>query len=203
MSPQDRARRVVGRLNGANSFGRHTLISVVDARVPDKAYRILALLECVCWDASAQLAFEEIAEAVNCSRRQAIRLVRLLESLGYISAGRKRNQRNGYSVVGITGVRMGGRAAAEKADEVVAVPEKRSGAICPGCVRPVKRLGKTGVCRSCADAATLAQRVEEARREIGPDATPEQLAAHLKNARLAARIRRLIQKPEPVKELIA
>lgn len=67
---------------------------------------------------------------------------------------------------------------------------------CQRCHRRVKRLGSAGWCRGCTDDANLAAKLESARMELGIGATPEQLAAHLNNARLAHRIRRILEKWE-------
>jgi hypothetical protein len=146
-TPQDLARRVAGRRDGAEIFGRHSLVSVVDERLADKAFRILALLECCCWDAPAQLAFEEIAFAVNSSRPQVIRHVGLLESAGYITVKRSHNKRNEYAVPGVTGVRVRGRAVNAS---VVAVAETpRPTVKCPECSKSVPSLLRVGWCRAC------------------------------------------------------
>lgn len=65
---------------------------------------------------------------------------------------------------------------------------------CQKCQRKVKMLGRSGWCRACAADAELASLVSAARVELGPGATPEQLAAHLKNSRLAAKIRRMLER---------
>jgi DNA-binding Lrp family transcriptional regulator len=144
-TPQDLARKVAGRRDGATIFGRHSLVSVVDERVPDKGFRILALLECCCWDAPTRLAFEEIAAAVNSSRPQVIRHIRALESLGYITVRRAHNKRNEYAVPGVTGVRVRGTVVAP----VVVEKPKRITVQCPKCSRPVPALLRVGWCRAC------------------------------------------------------
>ena len=67
---------------------------------------------------------------------------------------------------------------------------------CGRCRKPCRKVGRAGWCRSCVETSELAARVESARAEVGQEATPEQLAAHLKNARLAQRIRRILEKSE-------
>lgn len=148
-TPQELARKVAGRCDGAEIFGRHSLVSVVDERLPDKAFRILALLECCCWDAPAQLAFEEIEFAVNSSRPQVIRHIGLLESAGYIAVQRSHNKRNEYSVPGVTGVRVRGRAVNAVVAPVVKKPEPRPTVKCPECSRAVPSLLRVGWCRAC------------------------------------------------------
>ena len=71
---------------------------------------------------------------------------------------------------------------------------------CANCHRPCKRLTRAGICRGCKAEMDLAARVKEVRTELGPDATPEQIAARLKQIdeergrrRLAARVRRVME----------
>jgi hypothetical protein len=71
---------------------------------------------------------------------------------------------------------------------------------CANCHRPGKRLTRAGICRGCKAEMDLASRVKEVRMELGPDATPEQIAARLKQIaedrgrrRLTARVRRAMQ----------
>lgn len=145
-TPQDLARKVSGSANGAERFGRHTLVSVVDGRVSDKAFRVLALLECCAWDAPIRLAFEEIAESVNSSRPQVIRHIKALEERGYIAVRRTHNQRNEYSVVGITGMQIRGRKL-EVTPEVK--PAAKELVRCPKCSKNCGGLLKAGWCRGC------------------------------------------------------
>src|ERR1035441_618162 len=67
---------------------------------------------------------------------------------------------------------------------------------CAQCHRPVRRRGKSGWCRSCINESNLKSCIQAARAELGDRASPEQLAAHLKNARLALKIRRMMEKSE-------
>lgn len=62
---------------------------------------------------------------------------------------------------------------------------------CSKCDRSVRRLGKTGWCSSCVAELDLQRKIDGALVELGPNATPEQLAAHLKNYRLITKIRRM------------
>jgi DNA-binding Lrp family transcriptional regulator len=145
-TPQDRARRISGHPKGAERFGRHTLVSVVDGRLSDKAFRLLALLECCAWDAPIRLAFEEMAEAIDSSRPQVIRHVKALESVGYIAVRRTHNQRNEYSVVGITGTKIRGRKLEVAAPETKPAKELVR---CPKCSKNCGGLLKAGWCRGC------------------------------------------------------
>lgn len=63
---------------------------------------------------------------------------------------------------------------------------------CAQCRRPSKVLVLDKLCGTCHGREELAARIAKARLELGASATPEQLAAHLKNSKLVARIRRLL-----------
>lgn len=67
---------------------------------------------------------------------------------------------------------------------------------CPKCRRKVGAVGKYGLCRSCVADKELPRRVAAARGRLGPAATPDELAAHLKNAKLAARIEGILMTTE-------
>lgn len=123
-TPLEIATKVGGKL-GPSLFGRTSLVAVVDVRVPDKAYRIYGLLAAVCWDLPVQLAYEEIAFAVDSSRPQVIRHVKALEGCGYVAVKRTRNRRNEYSVPGVTGVRIPTPKAAPARAEVARMPRAK------------------------------------------------------------------------------
>jgi len=68
------------------------------------------------------------------------------------------------------------------------------------CNRPCKRLTRAGFCRGCKADFDLAARVRDVRTELGPDATPEQIAERMKQIaedrgrrRLTARVRRVME----------
>lgn len=71
---------------------------------------------------------------------------------------------------------------------------------CGSCHRPCNRLTRAGVCRGCKAEMDLAARVKEVRAELGPDASPEQVAQRLEQIaeergrrRLSARVRRVME----------
>ena len=70
---------------------------------------------------------------------------------------------------------------------------------CGNCHRLCNRLTRAGLCRSCKADSDLAARINDVRTELGPDATPEQIATRLKQLeeergrrRLTARVRRVM-----------
>jgi len=52
--------------------------------------------------------------------------------------------------------------------------------ICGQCHLPRKRLHRSGICRGCTADLDLAAHVREVRVELGPDASPEQIAERMK-----------------------
>ena len=176
-------------------WGKVPLLGIVDDNLSHFAFRVLALFSVKPLSGDViELSHSEIAEAMTCSERQAIRVVVELERAKYVEVGRRHNTRNSYRL----NVATAGAVASIPAGVVLAVDLKAPSATvkCRRCGKPCRKVGKAGWCRSCVEASELAARVESARAEVGQDATPEQLAAHLKNARLAQRIRRILEKSE-------
>ena len=141
-----------------------------------------------------ELSHKEIAEAMTCSKRQAIRVAVELERAEYVEVARRHNNRNSYRL----NLAKTGAVDSIPAEVVLAADLKTPNAAvkCGRCRKPCRKVGNAGWCRSCVETSELAARVKSARTELGQDATPEQLAAHLKNARLAQRIRRILEKSE-------
>jgi hypothetical protein len=197
MSPQERAKALLhGRpMNVEALWGKVPLLGIVDDNLSHFAFRVLALFSVKPLSGDViELSHKEIAEAMTCSKRQAIRVVAELERAEYVEVARRHNIRNSYRL----NLANTGAVASIPAGVVLAVDLKAPNAAvkCGRCRKPCRKVGKAGWCRSCVETSELAARVESARAELGQDATPEQLAAHLKNARLAQRIRRILEKSE-------
>src|ERR1019366_8395167 len=71
---------------------------------------------------------------------------------------------------------------------------------CGNCHRNCNRLTRAGLCRGCKADSDLAARINDVRTELGPDATPEQIATRPKQLeeerrrrRLTARVRRVME----------
>ena len=176
-------------------WGKVPLLSVVDDNLSHFAFRVLALFSVKPLSGDViELSHREIAEAMTCSERQAIRGVVELERARYVEVSRRHNIRNSYRLK----LPNPGAVASTPAEVVQAAALKapKAAVTCGRCRKPCRKVAKAGWCRSCVETSELAARVESARAELGQDATPEQLAAHLKNARLALRIRRLLEKSE-------
>lgn len=71
--------------------------------------------------------------------------------------------------------------------------EPRKLAACRSCARLTVKLSKDALCRPCVNAAELERRVREARAQLGADATPEQISAHLKTADATSQVRRTLR----------
>lgn len=67
---------------------------------------------------------------------------------------------------------------------------------CGKCKLGRKMLNRAGLCRGCAAEVKLDADVKQAVAELGTSASPEQIAAHLRLGKLAARIERMIQRPK-------
>jgi hypothetical protein len=176
-------------------WGKVPLLGIVDDSLSHFAFRVLSLFSVKPLSGDViELSHKEIAEAMTCSKRQAIRVVAELERAEYVEVSRRHNIRNSYRLkIGNTGA-----VASIPAGVVLAVDLKAPSATvkCGRCRKPCRKVGKAGWCRSCVETSELAARVKSARTELGQDATPEQLATHLKNAQLAQRIRRILEKSE-------
>lgn len=143
MSSQEIARKISGRREVDHLFARNSLVSVVDHRIPDNGYRILALLAACSFDKPARLTFEEVGFAVGCSARQAIRQIKELERLKYICIHRKRNHGNEYRLA---------------PQPTVTAPEPRGLLVICACGRKCKAVP----CRNCR----LDRRVERTSRRV-------------------------------------
>jgi hypothetical protein len=196
MSPQERAKALLrGRsMNVEALWGKVPLLGVVDDNLSHFAFRVLALFSVKPLSGDVvELSHKEIAEAMTCSERQAIRVVAELERGKYVEVSRRHNIRNSYRLKPANT----GSVVSTAARVVVAVALTSPNAVkCGRCRIRCRKVGKAGWCRSCVETSELAARVKSARAELGQDATPEQLAAHLRNARLALRILRILEKSE-------
>jgi hypothetical protein len=72
--------------------------------------------------------------------------------------------------------------------------------VCAHCRLPRRGLDRSGLCRGCKADIDLAVRVRAVRAELGPDASPEQIAERVKQIaeergrrRLTARVRRVME----------
>jgi len=72
----------VSALLGAGDFGRLTMEAIIDRRVSDKAFRLLAVVSAAAWPIPVPLKYADMARALRCSERQVIRDIRTLESIG-------------------------------------------------------------------------------------------------------------------------
>lgn len=136
------------------------MLAVVDPTLPDKAFRILALIAGFSWKRPCPLTYKEIAEAAHCSRVQAIREVSMLERLEYIDVTRRRNCCNLYRALKREGVavKVGGGG--------FRMPP-RTMLTCPQCKGQRPMLLKAGWCRSCNWKLRVREVVREEMKAIG------------------------------------
>ena len=164
ISPEDEAIKVSGSPDGASLYGRHTLTSVVNGQISDRAFRILCLIECLSWAVPVELTYAGIANAVKCSRRDIIRQVKALEDLGLLRVRRANNSSSEYSVPGVTGVKRGKpRPAPQPASQISAVQEPVR---CPRCGGKCRQLLRYGWCRACAWQIRVEQVVDDRLRRV-------------------------------------
>jgi hypothetical protein len=89
------------------------------------------------------------------------------------------------------------RSSDARAETPVSAPAPTATPVCAQCHLPRRRVHRSGICRGCKAEMDLAARVQEVRAELGPDASPEQIAERMKEIdeqrgkrRLTARVRR-------------
>jgi hypothetical protein len=156
-----------------------------DPRLTHRDVRVYCMLACSRRGPYASLGRQRLAKFVHADRRGIRASIRALVEFGHLEEKQEGRGRSRFKLLS----RWFVGDAAKEAAPVVATGMPR----CPRCSRSVRAVGKAGVCRSCAENERLVGRVAAARQELGATATAEQLAAHLKNERLAARIRRLLR----------
>jgi DNA-binding Lrp family transcriptional regulator len=140
-----------------------------------------------------------IARRCGVSRPSVVAGLRQLLAVGLVEkVGLPVNQVQAYRICHpMFGTASGEADASESAGaSKAAAPFMRS---CATCHRPCNRLTRAGVCRGCKADSDLAAQVKEVRAELGPDASPEQIAARMKEIaedrgrrRLTARVRRVM-----------
>jgi hypothetical protein len=91
------------------------------------------------------------------------------------------------------------RSAEATVETALPVPASLAMPVCSKCRLPRRRVYRSGLCRECKADMDLAARVRAVRVELGPDASPEQIAERLKEVaedrgrrRLTARVRRVM-----------
>jgi predicted ArsR family transcriptional regulator len=146
----------------------------------------------------------EIGACCNLGERQVRRSLQVLVAEGFVeqrrlSAGRVFQYR-------LLHAEFGGRpnplpqSSRTSIETPPAVPASVAMPVCAKCHVPRKRVYRSGICRGCKAEMELAARVREVRAELGPDASPEQIAEHIKQIaedrcqrRLTARVRRVME----------
>jgi hypothetical protein len=161
-------------------WGRSPLLAIVDDRISHFAFRVCALFAVKSLHGSTiYLSHAEIAVAMNCSERQAIRVVRELERYGYLEVSRQHNRRNEYSL------------ALPKTAPAARAGESRPSDVCTTCGKERTRFAASGDCYPCARRANIRRQVAEI-LERDPTATDEEVYVRLKTKR-AKEIRAALQ----------
>ena len=166
---------------------------LLDPDLSDKAVRVFGVLALRAFGKSTvALSREELSACLHCSKSAAKRAIAELAERGHIEIVRTHNHPNSY-VLRSTVFSAGAGASS------AAIPEANKVRACASCRRPCLRLTRAGVCRGCKADSDLAARVREIRAELGPGASPEQIAERMKQIaedrgrrRLTARVRRVM-----------
>jgi hypothetical protein len=166
---------------------------LLDARLSDKAVRVFGVLALRAFGKSTvALSREELATSLRCSESATKRAISELADRGHIEIVRTHNHPNSYVLR--SSVFSPSAGAAE-----TATPAATDLRACATCRRPCRRLTRAGICRGCKSDSDLAARVREVRAELGPNASPEEIATRMKEIaedrgrrRLTARVRRVM-----------
>ena len=127
------------------------------------------------------------AEKSGLSRGQIVYMRRQLEDSGLIEKdGPPEKQIQGYRFTHSDMSCAG--APVEPAPQVVPPTSRR---LCPTCRRP-KKLNKAGYCYQCVAEAALEWKIRDAKNTLGPDATAQEIAIHLKMEKFVKKIKRIL-----------
>jgi len=167
---------------------------LLDADLSDKAVRVFGVLALRAFGKSTvALSREELATSLHCSESAATRAISELADRGHIEIVRTHNHPNSYVLRSTVFSGGAGRSSG-------ATPEANPLRACASCRRPCLRLTRAGICRGCKADFDLAAHVREVLAELGPGASPEQIAERLKQIaedrgrrRLSARVRRVME----------
>jgi hypothetical protein len=153
---------------------------------------------------TVEMTHAEIGACCGIGERQVRRSLQVLVAKSLVeqrrlSAGRVHQYR-------LLHAEFGSRAHPQPpaADTSLATPTATSESlampICGQCHLPRKRLHRSGICRGCKADMDLAAQVRAVRAELGPGASPEQIAERMKQLdedrrrrRLTARVRRVVE----------
>ena len=166
---------------------------LLDRDLSDKAVRVFGMLALRAFGKSTvALSREEISASLHCSKSATKRAITELAGRGHIEIVRTHNHPNSYVL------RSTVFSAAATASPVN--PQANPLRACANCRRQCLRLTRAGICRGCKTNSELAVRVREIRAELGTGASPEQIAARMKQIaedrgrrRLTARVRRIME----------
>lgn len=168
----------------------------IDPRLQHVDVRIYCILAACRRGLTVKIGTRLIARYARTSQRRAIAGLARLVSADYLKVDHGKN--GARATYTLTSAWFSADRASTPVDSlpdrVDELREELASIKCPKCSKSVKRLGKTGWCRECNSAIALEKAISKAQAEMGLDATPEQIAARIKNAKLAVRVRRILEK---------
>jgi DNA-binding transcriptional MocR family regulator len=152
------------------------------------ALRVHILLACGLFNGNtANIGSRLIAKQLGIGQRTVCRAIVELIEAGFISSEHKSRARGVYRFTSPAfAAKTGGSGATNSSGEPLV--------LCGSCRKPCKRLGKTGWCRSCVSSEVLAQKVAQARKELGADSSESEIAHHIHLRRITPRIAKLLRK---------
>jgi len=147
---------------------------------------------------TVEMTHAEIGVCCGVGERQVRRSLQALVAKGLVeqrrlSVGRVYQYR-------LLHVEFGSVATAESPTAQKPTEPPKAVLACAKCRQPRARLHRSGLCRGCKAGMDLAARVRETRAELGPGASPEEIAERMKQLdedrrrrRLTARVRRVME----------
>jgi len=147
---------------------------------------------------TVEMTHEEIGACCGIGERQVRRSLQALVAKGLVeqrrlSVGRVYQYR-------LLHAEFGSVSTAESPTAQMPAEPPKAMLACAKCRQPRPRLHRSGLCRGCKAEIDLAARVRAVRAELGPGASPEQIAERMREIdedrgrrRLTARVRRAME----------
>ena len=181
--------------------GRVSAKVAYDITISDCDYRIYTILTVMERGGIVTAGLRLVAQAAGKSISTVSLAIHRLaaKELIEIRAGAKRGERASYRLTSPIFSKRSPLGAGSGAPDVsisaqpIDTKELPGGAhTCSKCSRQLKRLPTSGLCRGCAEDLELPVRIEQAKAVLGANATPDEIASHMKNRKLAAKIRSIL-----------
>lgn len=184
----------VGIPTGSKRFGMgpEDVLSRTDITPSAKVVLITMHMESI-QTGRVALSDQVLGRKSGVSRSHAIDCRKQLEAAGLIAKdGPPIKQVQPYRLIHHRLVGKTGQDEAAGEREVITARPHREMVQCLSCRRKVGGVGKHGWCRTCAADKDLPRRVLAARGRLGPNATADQIATHLKLAKFSAKIQGIL-----------